>query len=42
VKTQPRARPDNVKEAIVVARHSRNQRLRSEEVAEFQLSADRL
>jgi hypothetical protein len=35
VKTQPRQRPDNVKEAIVVARGFENQRLRSEEVAEF-------
>ena len=35
VKTQPRERPDNVKEAIVVARQFENQRLRSEEVAEF-------
>src|SRR3989440_12481776 len=35
VKTQPRERPDNVKEAVVVAREFENQRLRSEEVAEF-------
>ncbi len=35
VKTKPRQRPDNVKEAIVVAREFENQRLRSEEVAEF-------
>ena len=35
VKTQPRVRPDNVKEAIVVAREFENKRLRSEEVAEF-------
>jgi hypothetical protein len=35
VKTQPRQRPDQVKEAIVVARGFENQRLRSEEVAEF-------
>src|SRR6516164_7715427 len=35
VKTQPRQRPDNVKEAVVVARQFENQRLRSEEVAEF-------
>jgi hypothetical protein len=35
VQTQPRARPDNVKEAIVVARAFENQRLQSEEVAEF-------
>jgi hypothetical protein len=35
VKTTPRQRPDNVKEAVVVARHFENQRLRSEEVAEF-------
>ena len=35
VSTQPRPRPDNVKEAIVVARQFENQRLRSEEVAEF-------
>jgi hypothetical protein len=35
VKTQPRQRPDHVKEAIVVAREFDNQRLQSEEVAEF-------
>ena len=35
VKTQARVRPDNVKEAIVVARAFENQRLQSEEVAEF-------
>jgi hypothetical protein len=35
VKTRPRQRPDNVKEAVVVAREFENQRLRSEEVAEF-------
>jgi hypothetical protein len=35
LKTQPRRRPDNVKEAIVVARQFDNQRLQSEEVAEF-------
>jgi hypothetical protein len=35
VKTKPRQRPDNVKEAIVVEREFENQRLRSEEVAEF-------
>jgi len=35
VKTQPRVRPDNVKEAVVVAREFENQRLQSEEVAEF-------
>src|SRR5260221_8013724 len=35
VKTQPRQRPDNVKEAIVVARKFDNRRLQSEEVAEF-------
>jgi hypothetical protein len=35
VKTQPRERPDNVKDAIVVARGFENQRLQSEEVAEF-------
>ena len=34
VKTQPRTRPDNVKEAMVVAREFENQRLQSEEVAE--------
>jgi hypothetical protein len=35
VRTQPRPRPDNVKERIVVARQFENQRLQSEEVAEF-------
>ena len=35
VKTQPRQRPDNVKEAIVVQREFENIKLRSEEVAEF-------
>jgi hypothetical protein len=35
VQTKPRQRPDNVKEAIVVARAFENQRLVSEEVAEF-------
>ena len=35
VQTQARPRPDNVKEAIVVARGFDNQRLCSEEVAEF-------
>jgi hypothetical protein len=35
VKTEPRQRPDNVKEAIVVARAFENQRLQTEEVAEF-------
>jgi hypothetical protein len=35
VKSAPRQRPDNVKEAVVVARQFENQRLRSEEVAEF-------
>jgi Transposase DDE domain group 1 len=35
VKTAPRQRPDNVKEAVVAAREFENQRLRSEEVAEF-------
>jgi hypothetical protein len=35
VKTQPRQRPDKVKESIVVARGFENLRLRSEEVAEF-------
>jgi hypothetical protein len=35
VKTKPRQRPDNVKEAVVVARQFENQRLRWEEVAEF-------
>ena len=35
VRTRPRQRPDNVKEAVVLARQFENQRLRSEEVAEF-------
>jgi len=35
VKTRPRQRPDNVKEAVVVAREFENQRRQSEEVAEF-------
>jgi hypothetical protein len=35
VRTRPRQRPDNVKEAIVVARQFENVRLRSEDVAEF-------
>ena len=35
VKTKPRQRPDNVKEAIVVARQFDNIRLNGEEVAEF-------
>jgi len=35
VKTQPRQRPDNVKQAIVKARGFENQRRRSEAVAEF-------
>lgn len=35
VRTQPRRRPDKVKEAIVVARGYENLRLRCEEVAEF-------
>ena len=35
VKTDPRVRPDNVKEAMVVAREFENKRLRSEQVAEF-------
>jgi hypothetical protein len=35
VKTEPRQRPDNVKEAVVVARGFENQRLQAEEVAEF-------
>ena len=33
--TQPRQRPDNVKQAVVVAREFENIRLQSEEVAEF-------
>jgi hypothetical protein len=35
VQTQPRTRPDNVKEAVVVQREFENIRLRSEHVAEF-------
>lgn len=35
VQTTPRQRPDRVKEQIVVARQFENQRLQSEEVAEF-------
>jgi len=35
VQTQPRRRPENVKEQIVVARQFENQKLRSEQVAEF-------
>jgi Transposase DDE domain group 1 len=35
VKTQRRPRPDNVKEAVVKEREFENQRLRSEDVAEF-------
>ena len=35
IKTQPRARPDNVKERIVVERELENIRLLSEDVAEF-------
>jgi hypothetical protein len=35
VKTEPRERPANVKEAVVVAREFDNQRLQSEDVAEF-------
>jgi hypothetical protein len=35
VKTQPRQRPDNVKEAIVEQREFENRRLRAEAVAEF-------
>src|SRR5437899_13020392 len=35
VQTQPRQRPDNVKEAIVQAREFENRRLCSEDVAEF-------
>jgi hypothetical protein len=34
VKTQPRQRPDNVKEAVVAAREFENRRLQSEQVAE--------
>ncbi len=35
VQTQPRQRPDNVKEAVVVAREFENRRLGAEQVAEF-------
>jgi hypothetical protein len=35
VQTQPRTRPDNVKEAVVVRRQFENIQLQSEEVAEF-------
>jgi hypothetical protein len=35
VKTERRCRPDNAKEAVVLAREFENQRLQSEEVAEF-------
>jgi hypothetical protein len=35
VRTRPRQRPDNVKEAVVVRRGFENLKLRSEEVAEF-------
>ena len=35
VRTQPRRRPDNVKEAIIVRREFENIQLRSEQVAEF-------
>jgi hypothetical protein len=35
VKTQPRQRPERVKEQIVIDRQFENQRLRSEQVAEF-------
>ena len=35
VRTQPRQRPDNVKEAVVVQRQFDNIKLRSEQVAEF-------
>jgi Transposase DDE domain group 1 len=35
VQTKPRHRPDRVKEQVVVARQFENQRLQSEEVAEF-------
>jgi hypothetical protein len=35
VQTQPRQRPDNVKEAVVVRREFENIRLQSEQVAEF-------
>jgi Transposase DDE domain group 1 len=35
VRTQPRERPDNVKEAVVVRREFKNVKLQSEQVAEF-------
>jgi hypothetical protein len=35
VRTQPRRRPDNVKEAVVIRREFDNIKLRSEQVAEF-------
>jgi hypothetical protein len=35
VRTQPRARPDTVKEAVVVRREFENVQLVSEQVAEF-------
>ncbi len=38
VKTQPRRRPSNVKERIVVEREYKNIRLQSEDVAEFEYS----
>ncbi len=38
VKTEPRCRPDNVKEQIVIRRHFDNIRLESEDVAEFEYS----
>lgn len=38
VKTEPRQRPENVKEQIVVAREFQNIRLKSEQVAEFEYS----
>jgi len=38
VKTEPRRRPDNVKEQIVILRHFKNIRLDSEDVAEFEYS----
>jgi hypothetical protein len=36
IETEPRERPENIKEQIVVAREFENLRLRSEEVAEFE------
>ncbi|MCH7689383.1 MAG: IS1380 family transposase, partial [Planctomycetes bacterium] len=38
VKTEPRRRPDNVKEQVVIRRHFENIRLDSEDVAEFEYS----